>query len=223
MRTTLLLVLLLPLLASGQANTRPARYDKYYGSALDKPGAPDDPLARPVGLRYTLIYRANPTDAPRVAPPSRVFQTGERVKLQVESNVDGYLYIFMKGSSGKETLIYPDDRINNGRNEIRSWQKVTVPANGWFQITEQAGEDSLLLVVSRTPLLNEAERKAKDDERTILAMRQRLPSETRDFEFVTDDDPPKTAGGAAEPSAFVVNTNLKANASVYTTVVIRHR
>jgi hypothetical protein len=201
----------------------PGAYDKFYKPTLSpaKRGA-NDSLARRAGIKYQLLYVTNTGDIPRSASPSRVFHQGEKVKIQIESNIDGYLYIWMKGSSGAQRLLYPDKRINDGKNLIRSWQRLTVPlwGSGWFQITDEPGEDVLTLIVSRTPLMSQ---QPQDDNKTYAAMRERLPSDTRDLELITEEKAQTAQATDTETATIVVNLNTLVNEVVFAEVRIRHK
>ncbi len=180
-----------------------------------KPAA--DTLRRRVGLRYWLSYRTTASAPFRDVSVDHIFERGDQVKLNIESNIDGFLYVWMKGTSGRETLLFPSPKIDEGRNIVRSWQTTTVPQFGVFVITERPGADVLTLVVSRVPLADLEGR--WNDNRLYSSLRERLPSSTRDFEFLSEED----AGSQVQPSRIVVNRNVLLNETVFADVAIRHR
>ncbi|MDX2151204.1 MAG: protein kinase [Bryobacteraceae bacterium] len=182
------------------------------------PAMAPEALRRKVGLRYWLTYKATRSSPERFASLDRIFEQDESVKLHVESNIDGYLYVWIKGSSGRESLLYPNPRIDGGRNIVRSWRPTKVPDSGWFRITDQPGTDVLTLVVSRVPLVDLEGR--WNDDRLYSSLRSRLPSATRDFEFMTEEE---AAPEGTAPSRIVLNRNLQTNETVYAEVAIRHR
>src|SRR6185369_3801294 len=63
--------------------------------------------ARRLGLGVTLFMRDSNGLAVRV-DPDHVFRKGDRVRVLLESNTDGYLYIFNTTDDGPATMIYPD-------------------------------------------------------------------------------------------------------------------
>src|SRR5687768_2253133 len=75
------------------------------------------------GLKYWLELRRNG----RVSRVDnlQVFRSGDRLRLHVIPNIDGYAYIaLVKGSTGKQTVLYPaagsgtNNRVLRGRHYI---------------------------------------------------------------------------------------------------------
>src|ERR1043165_8754155 len=74
------------------------------------PSTPSTPVnARRPGLGVTLFMRDSNGLAVRV-DPDHVFQKGDRVLVLLETNTDGYLYIFNTTDDGPATMIYPDSQ-----------------------------------------------------------------------------------------------------------------
>src|SRR5438128_729073 len=64
-----------------------------------------------IGLGYTLYMRDANGRGVRVEP-GREFHNGDSVRLSLEPNVDGYLYIFDIENDGTPNMIYPDARLD---------------------------------------------------------------------------------------------------------------
>ncbi|HEY0547712.1 MAG TPA: DUF4384 domain-containing protein [Pyrinomonadaceae bacterium] len=112
----------------------------------------------PIGLGYTLYMRNSMGDAVRV-DPDREFRSGDGVRLSMESNTDGYLYVFHTENDGPPELIYPDARINEGDNEIDAHVPYEVPSPfeeregyRWFFFNENPANEHLYIVVTREPI-----------------------------------------------------------------------
>ncbi|HEY6247023.1 MAG TPA: DUF4384 domain-containing protein, partial [Pyrinomonadaceae bacterium] len=71
--------------------------------------------AQRLGLGLTLFMRDSNGLAVRT-DPSRVFQKGDRVRVLLETNSDGYLYIFNTTNDGPPTMIYPDADLDEAGN-----------------------------------------------------------------------------------------------------------
>ena len=84
--------------------------------------------------------------------PSTTFHSGDRIRLLLEPNIDGYLYILQTGSSGKESVLFPHASINGGRNEVMRGRLYSIPSEGLFRFDNRAGEEKLKVILSRTPL-----------------------------------------------------------------------
>lgn len=111
-----------------------------------------------IGLGYTLFQREAGNRTVRVNA-SQVFRAGEALRLLIESNSDGYLYIFNSANGRSPKMIFPDTRLKRGANRIAAHVPQEVPSSKeadpldrWFVFDEQAGAESLYLVVTRKPL-----------------------------------------------------------------------
>ena len=115
-------------------------------------------LSEAIGLGYTLFMRAPNGRAVRVEP-SREFHNGDSVRIALEPNVDGYLYVFHTEGNGEPEMIYPDWRLDGGENWIEAHVPLEVPSSEetderlrWFTFYGNAGIERLYVVVSREPL-----------------------------------------------------------------------
>ncbi len=122
-------------------------------SSSDKPA-----VTSPMGLGYTLFQRDAGGRAVRV-PTSREFRSGDRVRLQIESNSDGYLYVFNTVDGADATMIFPDARLGGGNNFVRAHVPHEIPSSRepnpqhrWFEFDANPGAERLYLVFSREPL-----------------------------------------------------------------------
>jgi hypothetical protein len=95
----------------------------------------------------------NPGDGDyREVAPDTVFHSGDRIRVAVEVNDPGYLYIAMKGASGTWSVLFPTAGIDEGSNRVDSGRQFTIPpAPGRFAFDQQAGEERLFIVLSRQP------------------------------------------------------------------------
>jgi len=116
------------------------------------------PAETALGLGYTLFLRDSNGDAVRV-DPSEEFHTGERVRISLEPNVDGYLYVFHKEGEGEPQMIFPDWRLSSGENEIEAHVPYDVPSGfekderlRWFLFDANPATEHLYIVITREPL-----------------------------------------------------------------------
>jgi uncharacterized protein DUF4384 len=112
----------------------------------------------PIGLGYTLYMRNQLGDAVRI-DPSREFRAGDRIRLSMEANTDGYLYVFHTENDQAPTLIFPDARLNDGDNSIEAHVPYEVPSPfeasenlRWFAFDERPAIERLYIVITREPL-----------------------------------------------------------------------
>src|SRR5262245_4499092 len=74
---------------------------------------------QPMGLGVTLFTRDANGLAVRV-DPSHEFRKGDAVRLLLETNSDGYLYIFNTTDGGPAVMIYPNAEIDQGGNYLQA-------------------------------------------------------------------------------------------------------
>jgi hypothetical protein len=109
-----------------------------------------------IGLGYTLYMRDENGNAMRV-DPSREFRAGDRIRLSLETNTDGYLYIFHTENNGEPQMLYPDVRLEKGDNRIEAHVPYEIPWNepgveNWFKFDANPANERLYIVVTRQPL-----------------------------------------------------------------------
>lgn len=124
-----------------------------------KPSDPATPVNAPrLGIGLTLFMRDSNGMAVRV-DPDRVFSKGDRVRVLLETNTDGYLYIFNTTDDGPATMIYPHADLDEAGNYLQAHVPFEIPTSlateerlRWFAFDETAGTERLFLVFTREPL-----------------------------------------------------------------------
>lgn len=125
-------------------------------------GVTDDAAmkARPLALGYTLFTRDENGEAVRTNP-ARQFRTGEAIRIALEANTDGYLYIFHTEGGGAPQMIFPDTRLNKGVNLVRAHVPYEIPSSEevseslrWFIFKDPPADERLYVVLTREPLPN---------------------------------------------------------------------
>ncbi len=133
------------------------------GTKTTSGSKPSMPESRPVntpriGLGLTLFGRDSNGMAVRVEP-DRVFHKGDRVRILLETNADGYLYIFNRTNDGPPVMIYPAAELDEGGNYLQAHVPFEIPASDaaderlrWFAFDENTGTEKVFFVFSREPL-----------------------------------------------------------------------
>ena len=124
-----------------------------------KTSEPSKPVNAPrLGIGLTLFMRDSNGLAVRV-DPDHVFRKGDRVRVLLETNSDGYLYIFNTTNDGPATMIYPDADLDEAGNYLQAHVPFEIPTSlateerlRWFAFDENAGTERLYLVFTREPL-----------------------------------------------------------------------
>lgn len=108
-------------------------------------------VERPLGLRYALAQVENAAESE--VSPTATFHAGDAVRVNVEGNRDGYLYVIARGSSGNWRPLFPAPDINGGNNRIVAHRGYRLPSDTQaFTFDEQAGEERLFVVYSAEPV-----------------------------------------------------------------------
>jgi hypothetical protein len=102
----------------------------------------------PLGLRYAVLKRDASGQYQEVDPDSS-FRSGDRIRLHVDANTSGYLYVVMQGSSGTWKLLFPSAEVAGGSNLVRKGESRQIPSGdrGQFVFDEQAGNEKLFIVL----------------------------------------------------------------------------
>ncbi|HEX7333718.1 MAG TPA: DUF4384 domain-containing protein [Pyrinomonadaceae bacterium] len=145
---------------SNKPGKPPVKTDKPDTSgSSSKPSQPATPVNAPrLGIGLTLFMRDSNGLAVRV-DPDHVFRKGDRVRVLLETNSDGYLYIFNTTNDGPATMIYPDADLDEAGNYLQAHVPFEIPTSlateerlRWFAFDENAGTERLFLVFTREPL-----------------------------------------------------------------------
>jgi hypothetical protein len=114
--------------------------------------------AQPIALGYTMFMRDVNGRAVRI-DPGREFHSGDRIRISLEPNVDGYLYVFHTEGDGQPEMIFPDARLEGGENWVEAHVPLDVPSTvetderlRWFQFYGNPATEHLYVVVTREPL-----------------------------------------------------------------------
>ena len=113
--------------------------------------------SKPIGLGYSLYMRDANGDAVRV-DPTRVFRAGDRIRISLETNTDGYLYVFHTENNGEPQMLYPNARLDDGDNFVEAHVPYELPWSGeapenrWFVFDNNPANERLYIVLAREPL-----------------------------------------------------------------------
>ena len=114
-------------------------------------------VPRPLALGYTILMK---DDGGRllVADASREFKTGDRFAVALETNADGYLYLFSAENGRDPELLFPNAQIEGGANAVQAHARATFPTGAsadveyFIDVTDPPATEHLFIVFSRRPL-----------------------------------------------------------------------
>jgi len=127
-------------------------------SGANSDPAKKKPVQQKMGLGMTLFMRDANGLAVRVEP-THEFHKGDRVRVLLETNADGHLYIFNTTDDGPPVMIYPDAQLDEAGNYLQAHVPLEIPSSvateenlRWFRFDEHQGVERLYFVFTREPL-----------------------------------------------------------------------
>ncbi len=136
------------------------------GMSADASNPPDDSGAqfvkaggalRPLALGYTILMKDD-TGRLFVADPRHEFKTGDRFAVALETNADGYLYLFSAENGRNPELLFPNAQIDGGANAVQAHVRATFPTGAsaeveyFIDVTDPPATEHLFIIFSRRPL-----------------------------------------------------------------------
>ena len=116
--------------------------------------APMKALARPLGLRYSILRRGTDGRYSEVDPVT-AFGASDAPRLTVEVNETGYLYILKQDPAGKWTILFPTaapgTKTDGPEAKVLARTRYMIPATGALSLEGALGPTPLLIVFSREP------------------------------------------------------------------------
>lgn len=201
--------------------------------AVTKPGNTHTLTASvPLGLRYAVLKRDEGGQYNEVDPDTS-FRSGDRIRLKVDANTSGYLYVVMRGSSGIWKLMFPSAEVAGGSNLVHKGESRQIPSRerGQFFFDEQAGNEKLFIVLTRQPeadldklIYSMGGTVTKDGTRSLVAqaslddeMVAKLRNQVNSRDLVFE----KVA--STENAAYVVNPSSAPDARLVVDIALKHK
>lgn len=104
----------------------------------------------PLGLSYWIELVGQDGTGQQVTD-SRIFRSGDKIRLHFRSNADGNLALIQLGSSGTSGVLFPDpakglddSRINAGEDRILPKE------SAWFRFDNTQGTEKILVLFARS-------------------------------------------------------------------------
>ena len=193
----------------------------------------------PLGLRYSVLKREAADKFVEVDADS-TFRSGDRIRLNVDSNTSGYLYVVAQGTSGNWTLLFPSAEVQGGNNHIEKGSSQQIPASGkgQFVFNDQSGTEKIFLVLTRQPepdldkliySINGTSTTGPD--RMLMAgakvgndVVDRLRDEVKSRDLVFEKvDETNVQTNSGEKATYVVNPSRTSDARLVVDVALKHK
>lgn len=108
----------------------------------------------PIGLGYTILSVAG-DGSNTVVDSARVFTAGDRIRIALETNADGFLYIFDAEDDGPvPVMLYPNAALDGGANKIAAHARDFFPTDlrYSFEFDNAVAIEHLYIIFARRPL-----------------------------------------------------------------------
>jgi len=196
-----------------------------------------------LGLRYKLLLVDKTTGNAKPVSSNRVFDQGECLSIEFQSNRSGYLYVFNLDSSGAWKPLLPTEEMPDEGNFLPALTTVRVPAAHCFRVAGPPGSERLFVVLSRNPQeVNELNRTIRSGAagepehppqreagREVLTAANNLNQELQRIASLKPRDLEIEKVGETEssngvvPAVYVVHTSATPSGRVVTEIRIAHR
>lgn len=139
--------------ASPAATAHVTAPPKPVATQAPRPPAPRKPANREpyMGLSYWVEVVEADGQKRRVTT-DHVFRSGDRIRLRVITNRDGYLSLLNLGSTGKSTLLFPHPAIGGGQSLVKANTPYEVPPGALIRFDDNPGVETLFVTLSTKPL-----------------------------------------------------------------------
>ncbi len=192
-------------------------------------------VTAPLGMRYSVLKR-NAAGAFEEVDPDTNFRSGDRIRVKVDSNNTGYLYIVAQGSSGAWQLLFPSAEVAGGSNLVQPGESRMVPSGdrGQWAFDDRGGVEKLFVVLTRKPepdldrliysfsgqagAARSLLAKASVSDDVVARLRQQVSARDLVFEKVDSD-----SGPVIEKAAYVVNASSAPDSRLVVDVSLNHK
>jgi hypothetical protein len=198
-----------------------------------KPNRASPPKAQQVTVRLLTIQwrvmKQNAEGKPVEVDPALPLYTGDRIQFAVKVNQNGYLYLIQNTEGDEGVTIFPDARVNGGKNYVKKDVEVVLPfnceeehkdenGNCWYRMEPPDGREDVTVIFSRDQIIslpNDSEEAKKFIKKQVVSsIKDSSPEPTR-------NDKPKGLG-AGRFATWVTNTNVNDNEELVSTFYLTH-
>jgi hypothetical protein len=102
------------------------------------------------GLIVGIYQVLNTYDqSPRPVDPRDIFKSGDKLRISLTSNFDGYVYVVNIDPSGKNYLSFPSQTAKNNNNEVKAGITMFIPPQDTLEFDNVKGTEVLQVYVSK--------------------------------------------------------------------------
>ena len=180
-------------------------------------------------IEYRVLKKGE-DGSPVETNPGAVFYTGDLLQLRFKPNQDGYLHILQHTEGQDGAIIFPETRINEGKNYVKKNEELIVPFNCeeirkdncWLIMEPPTGREIFTVIFSREAnpaILREINPKGAT---VKLAEISRIKESVSNRTSRPNLQPEK-GGGAARYVIWVTNADRRNNEELVTRFELNHQ
>ena len=110
---------------------------------------PDSSNGPTLGLSYWIELVGQDGEGQQVTD-SRIFRSGEKIRLHFRANADGNIALIQLGSSGTSNVLFPDPSRGLDDSRINPREDRILPKeSAWFRFDNTPGTEKILVVFAR--------------------------------------------------------------------------
>ena len=145
-------------------------------ATTDLPAASNSAVTKPsLSLNYSLTvqsYNDGRYKNPFKLSGEMLFRNKDRVRLNIKSPQNGYLYILNESPKNEQgessfNILFPSPTTNDGATSLSANQEIQIPEQSWFELDAKEGTELVWLVWSENAVaeLESAKRFANPSDR----------------------------------------------------------
>lgn len=103
---------------------------------------------------FSIRLEQKKGDVVKAVPQKAVFRNGDILRFRLGSQIEGYLYVLDRGTTGRDAVLFPAPNTSATGNRLEINRSYVVPAEGegWFEVGGPTGFDILYFLVSASPI-----------------------------------------------------------------------
>jgi hypothetical protein len=172
-------------------------------------------IALPKSMFEYEIIRATP-GTPAKINPSQALGSGEKIRIQITSRFDGYLYALLQWNGGEELLFPPTENVDGERYKIKRFERMTLPEYGWLELGREPGVETLTLLAVPSRI-------SRADGESLASAVLKAEGMFHVEDFVSIPGFTAFPNTRTQGSTLVINTNEAENDGVVAKLVLKSR
>lgn len=122
-------------------------------TAVSRAQVAHHPSLKPPAELMEIVLEKKSGDTVQAMNAGHVFQSGDILRFRLRPAFNGYLYVTDLGTSGKSSLLFPNQETG-ADNRIEHTHEYVVPAtaDGWFEVSGPPGYETVYFVMSPVAL-----------------------------------------------------------------------